>query len=48
MTDKEKLEEATRALQWVVSEMTFIGNGKSKAIREAKDVLKRIQQQGSN
>ena len=42
MTDKEKLKEVTQALQWVVSEMTFIGHGSSKAIREAKEVLKQV------
>lgn len=48
MTEAEKLKELEVALQWVVSEMSFIGYGSSKSIREAKDVLKRIRQQQTN
>lgn len=48
MTDKEKLKEVIEALQWVVSEFTFIGYGRSKAVREAKDVLERIQRTDSD
>lgn len=42
MTDKEKVNELTKALQWIVAEMTFIGQGSSKAIREARATLDRL------
>ena len=44
MTDKDKVEELTSALQWIVAEMTFIGHGSSKAIREAKETLERVKE----